>query len=197
MSYHAFSVHEKCVSYLCRQALQVIARRRAREAIAAAAQRMTDMSNALPEHLLHRIRIEEYREEVAESSPNFHSSTHMETLSGLVNVQDGTEPQNRPLPLSATLGEDPYVLLLITDAAGNISSFLWHACMCMCAAVLQYSWSDPGADYFRGSILSWNEEFSGMQVQILVFCAALSRPHRATMCIKVEQNIHPLHGSDE
>jgi hypothetical protein len=88
----------------------VIASRRAREAIAAAHQRMTDLSNALPEHLLQKIRIEEYRAEIAETSSTFHSaSAHTAALSGRVDVQTGTQASDQPVPLSVTLGEDPYV----------------------------------------------------------------------------------------
>ena len=88
----------------------MIARRRARQAISNAAERMRDMSNALPDNLVEKIRIEEYRAEVADSSSNFQStSTHKAAFSGLVNVQTAADGSDRPLPLSATLGEDPYV----------------------------------------------------------------------------------------
>lgn len=91
----------------------MLARRRAREAIAAAAERMRDMSNALPEHLVHRIRIEEYRAELAECSSNVQSgSVQTAAVYGFVNVQTGTDGSDRPLPLSATLGEDPYVAVV-------------------------------------------------------------------------------------
>ena len=85
-----------------------MARRRARQAIAHAAERMRDMSNALPEHLVQKIRIEEYRAEVADCSSNFPSSPiRSVAFSGLVNVQPAADDSNRPLPLSATLGEEP------------------------------------------------------------------------------------------